>query len=45
MVAYTKSQQNNREEGEGLMGQGDQVKFIDLSFARWQVVRFRRGFN
>ena len=38
MVAYTKPQQRKKEESEGLRGEGDQIKFIDLRFERWQVV-------
>ena len=43
MVAYTKPQQRKKEESERLRGEGDQVKFIDLRFERWQVVRFRKA--
>ena len=38
MVTYTKPQQRNKEEGERLRGERDQIKFIDLRFERWQVV-------
>ena len=41
MVAYTKPQQRKKEEYERLRGKRDQIKFIDLRFERWQVVRFR----
>ena len=41
MVVYTKPQQRKKEESERLRGEGDQVKFIDLGFERWQVVGFR----
>ena len=43
MVAYTKPQQRKKEESERLRGEGDQVKFIDLGFESWQVVRFRKA--
>ena len=42
MVAYTKPQQRKKEESERLRGEGDRIKFIDLRFERWQVVRFRK---
>ena len=41
-MAYTKPQQWKKEEGEKLRGERDQIKFIDLAFKRWQVVRFRK---
>ena len=46
MVAYTKPQQRKKEESEMPRGEGDQLKFIDLRFERWQVVgvmKVRRG--
>ena len=43
MVAYTKPQQRKKEESEKLRGEGDPIKFIDLRFDRWQVVRFRKA--
>ena len=43
MVSYTKQQQRKKEESEQLRGERDQVKFIDLRFERWQVVRFRKA--
>ena len=43
MVAYTKPQQRNEEESERLRGKGDQIKFIDLGFERWQVVKCRKA--
>ena len=43
MVAYTKPQPRQKEEDEGLRGERDQIKFIDLGFARRQVVRFRKA--
>ena len=42
MVAYTKPQQMKKEESEKLRGERDQIKFIDLRFERWQVVRFKQ---
>ena len=42
MVAYTKPRQMKKESGERLRGERDQMKFIDLKFGRWQVVRFRK---
>ena len=35
-------QQRKKEESERLRGERDQIKFIDLGFERWQVVRFRK---
>ena len=32
-----------KEESERLTGERDQIKFIDLGFARWKVVRFRKA--
>ena len=43
MVAYTKPQQWKEEESERLIGEGAQIKFIDLRFERWQVARFRKA--
>ena len=43
MVAYTKPQHRRKEESEQLRGQRDKIKFIDLRFERWQVVRFRKA--
>ena len=43
MAAYTKPQQRKREENERQRGESDQIKFIDLRFERWQVVRFRKA--
>ena len=43
MVAYTMPQQRKKEESERLRGERDQIKFIDLRFVRWQVVRFRKA--
>ena len=40
MVAYTKSQRWKKEESERLRGKRDQIKFIDLGFERWHIVRF-----
>ena len=43
MVAYTKPQQRKKEESEQLRGERDKIKFTDLRFERWQVVRFRKA--
>ena len=43
MVAYRKPQQRKREESERLRGKRDRIKFIDLRFKRWQVVRFGKA--
>ena len=32
MVAYTKSKRRTKDESEGLTGEGDKIKFIDLRF-------------
>ena len=33
-----------RKKGsERLRGEGDQIKFIDLRFKRWQIVRLRKA--
>ena len=36
-------QQRKAEESERLRGERDQIKFIDLRFERWQVVRFKKA--
>ena len=38
MVVYRKPQQRKKEESERLRGERDQIKFIDLSSERLQVV-------
>ena len=43
MVAYAKPQQRKKEESERLREERAQIKFIDLRFERWQVVRFRKA--
>ena len=43
MVVYTKSKQRKKEKSERLREEGDQIKFIDLRFERWQVARFRKA--
>ena len=43
IVAYTNLQQTKKEERELLRGERDQIKFIDLRFERWQVLRLRKG--
>ena len=39
MVAYTKPQEWKKEESERPREEGNQIKFIDLGFERWQAVR------
>ena len=46
MVTYTKPQQRKTgacDRLRGERGERDQIKFIDLGFERWQVVRFRKA--
>ena len=43
MVADTKPQQKKKEDSERLRGERDQIKFIDLRFERWQIVRLRKA--
>ena len=43
MVAYTEPRQRKKEESERLRGEIDQIKFLDLGFERWQVVRFMKA--
>ena len=43
MVAYTKPQQRKKEESKRLRGERDKIKFNDLRFERWHVVRFRKA--
>ena len=40
---YTKPQQRKREESKRLRRERDQIKFNDLRFERWQVVKFRKA--
>ena len=42
-MAYTKPEQMKKEEGEWLRGERDQIKFVDLRFEIWQIVRFREA--
>ena len=42
MMAYTMPQQRKKEESERLR-ERDQIKFIDLGFERWHIVRFRKA--
>ena len=42
-MAFTKPQQRKKEESEKLRGERDQIKFIDLRFERWKVVRSRKA--
>ena len=43
MVAYTKLHQGKKEESKRLRGERDYIKFVDLRFERWQVVRFKKA--
>ena len=43
MVAHTRPQERKKEGSERLRGERYQIKFIDLRFERWQVVRFMKG--
>ena len=43
IVANTKPQKRKKEGSERLRGEINQIKFIDLRFERWQVVRFRQA--
>ena len=36
-------QQRKKDESERVRGERDQIKFIDLRFERWQLVRFRKA--
>ena len=39
----TQSPNNGRKKKAKGYKEGDQIKFIDLRFKRWQVVRFRKA--
>ena len=41
-MAYTKPQQGKKEKSERLRGGGDQIKRIDVTFERVQVLVFRK---
>ena len=43
MVAYKKPQQRKKEESRKLKGERDRIKFIDLRFETWHVIRFRKA--
>ena len=43
MMAYTKPQKRKKEESERLRIEGYKIKFIDLRFERWQVVRISKA--
>ena len=43
MVAYAKPRQMKEEESEMLRGERDRIKFTDLGFERWQVLKFRKA--
>ena len=38
-----KASLNEKEEGDRLRGESDQIEFIDLRFERWHVARFRKA--
>ena len=38
MVAYANPQQRTKEGSEGLRGEREKIKFINLGFEIWQVV-------
>ena len=40
---YRAPKKKKKEESERLTGERDQIKFTDLGFVRWQVVRFRKA--
>ena len=40
---YNASTKEERRKRERLSGERDQIKFIDLGFERWEVVRFRKA--
>ena len=42
-MAYIRPQQWKKEEIERLIGEEDDIKFIDLRFEREQFVGFRKG--
>ena len=41
MATYARPHKRKKIESEGLRGEGDPIKFIDLRFERWQVVGLR----
>ena len=43
MVAYKNPQRRKKEESERRKGKRYQIKFIDLRFERWQVMRVRKA--
>ena len=42
-MASCRVQERKKEESEGLRGEGDQVKFVDLKFEKMQVGGSRKG--
>ena len=40
---YKAPTKEERRKRKAKRGERDQIKFIDLRFERWQVVRFRKG--
>ena len=43
MVAYKKPQQRHKDESKRLRGERHHIKFMNLRFEIWQVVRFRKA--
>ena len=43
MVACAMPQQRKKEKSKRLRAERDQIKFIDVGYERWQVVRFRKA--
>ena len=43
MVAYTKAPTKEEKRKQKAKKRGGQIKFIDLRFERWHVVRFRKA--
>ena len=44
MVAYASTKEERRKQkAKRRERERDQIKFIDLGFERWQVVRFRKA--
>ena len=43
MVAYKSPKKEERRKHKAKRRERDQIKFIDLGFERWQVVRFRKA--
>ena len=43
MMAYTRPEKCRKEKNERLRKGGDHIKFIYISFERWQVVGLRKA--